>query len=594
MIQSKLFQAEFNGCVITTFQNTGDTKKQNGKCFREVDSSTKEKQNPPLYHNATKTECDGRWSCSGVILNRQLGIVLCHGSIFLPFLKQRTQCVSWTDRDVLLADEFQEDLVIQVECSVGPRATAKTEGSFNNESLDGRPGLGLIPMSNKTIPKMGQKQLEGQLLMLVACPEFQKAFSHLYSKTEGWVFSSEEEKKEYGELQKDLAYLQWFAVLKMPGPLAKIHDNVRFTHASKLLKGSTVYACGSPFGSFYPDIFLNAISKGVLSNVSGDQNVVLLTDARCLPGSEGGGIYSVEQGILCLVGIIVAPLCWKSNEWVGLTLACSVSHILHNIIKTFGKTGMSFQSDLKPLIPMENCVTDLKTNPGPAAGLAASVVLVDSGPVWGSGVLLNENIVLTCRHVIRGASKVTVKIRSSTNEKYRAIKAQVVFSSEEASPYDIAIVELEEFFTENPQPVLASGCCVGEDVLIIGYGAFGERSGPSVTSGILSGIISVGDTPVMLQTTCAVHGGSSGGPLFTAQSGELLGIVASNTRDNSTGATYPHLNFCIPVSVFQDALHKYTEHGDLRAFQELNKASHSVRNAWRLQRKPERSIPSKL
>lgn len=63
----------------------------------------------------------------------------------------------------------------------------------------------------------------------------------------------------------------------------------------------------------------------------------------------------------------------------------------------------------------------------------------------------------------------------------------------------------------------------GEAVSVVGFGIFGQACGPSVTSGILSAVVQVDDTPVMLQTTCAVHGGSSGGPLFSTHSGDLLG-----------------------------------------------------------------------
>lgn len=65
----------------------------------------------------------------------------------------------------------------------------------------------------------------------------------------------------------------------------------------------------------------------------------------------------------------------------------------------------------------------------------------------------------------------------------------------------------------------------GEDVSIVGFGVFGQACGPSVTSGILSAVITVGDEPVMLQATCAVHGGSSGGALFSTHSGKLLGTA---------------------------------------------------------------------
>lgn len=58
---------------------------------------------------------------------------------------------------------------------------------------------------------------------------------------------------------------------------------------------------------------------------------------------------------------------------------------------------------------------------------------------------------------------------------------------------------------------------------MVGFGIFGQACGPSVTSGILSAVVRVDDRPVMLQTTCAVHGGSSGGPLFSTRTGDLLG-----------------------------------------------------------------------
>lgn len=121
-----------------------------------------------------------------------------------------------------------------------------------------------------------------------------------------------------------------------------------------------------------------------------------------------------------------------------------------------------------------------------------------------------------------------------------------------------------------------------------------KACGPSVTSGILSAVVRVDGSPVMLQTTCAVHGGSSGGPLFSSGSGDLLGIVASNTRDNNTGATYPHLNFSIPITVLQPALKQYSQTGDLGGLRELDHTTEPVRVVWRLQR-PLSEVPrSKL
>lgn len=59
--------------------------------------------------------------------------------------------------------------------------------------------------------------------------------------------------------------------------------------------------------------------------------------------------------------------------------------------------------------------------------------------------------------------------------------------------------------------------------MVVGYGAFGQRCGPSLTSGILSRAIGCHGQAVMLQTTAAVQAGASGGAVVRAGSGELLG-----------------------------------------------------------------------
>lgn len=63
----------------------------------------------------------------------------------------------------------------------------------------------------------------------------------------------------------------------------------------------------------------------------------------------------------------------------------------------------------------------------------------------------------------------------------------------------------------------------GDPVVVVGYGGMGRRCGPSLTCGVLSKAISLKDQPVMLQTTCAVQAGASGGAVVQRRSGELLG-----------------------------------------------------------------------
>lgn len=60
-------------------------------------------------------------------------------------------------------------------------------------------------------------------------------------------------------------------------------------------------------------------------------------------------------------------------------------------------------------------------------------------------------------------------------------------------------------------------------MVVVGYGGMGRRCGPSLTCGVLSKAISLEQQPVMLQTTCAVQAGTSGGAVVHRHTRELLG-----------------------------------------------------------------------
>ncbi|XP_069466614.1 peroxisomal leader peptide-processing protease isoform X2 [Ambystoma mexicanum] len=537
---------------------------------------------------------DGPWSCSGVIVDQSRGIVLCHGSIFSPFLLEGTNLDCSERKRLLFPDDFSEKLAVEIQCSTSYTVKGHLKSNVHMDLGASNPKPGMIPLSNQVGCQKSLRQHQAQLLMMVPCQEFHETFHRLFNKAEGWRFSNDEDKLEHEEMQKGLAFLHWFAVVKIKDPVPRGTEEVRLMPSASLQKGNVLFTCGSPFGMFYPDIFLNTLSKGVVSNVAGEGNVVILTDARCLPGTEGGAVYARSGGNLALVGLIVVPLCWKANEWVGLTIACSISHILDNLKKALP----AFMSPLKDawpriaLMPKVSGQVDVISMLIPR--LASVAVLVDCGQVWGSGVLVNARTVLTCRHVVSGATWILVRRQHQKEDGFCAIRGTVVFATKEASPFDIAVVDLEKNVPGFVEPVLGASYSVGEDVSIIAFGAFGKHCGPSVTSGILSAVIDVDSTPVMLQTTCAVHGGSSGGPLFATRTGQLLGIVASNTRDNSVGATYPHLNFSVPITLMQSGLSRYNKNRDLGGFEELGQASDSVRAVWRLQRKPKELRRSKL
>ncbi|XP_052429083.1 peroxisomal leader peptide-processing protease [Carassius gibelio] len=507
--------------------------------------------------NLTSGSQNKELSCSGVFLNYQAGIVVCSGILFSRFINDR-QCME-KNAKILHSESFTKEIQVSLDY------------------------IHLCANQSCATDRRNTSRQEAQLLMMINCVEFQDAFQKIFKGADNWGFCSGTLDTEVLE---DSRFLSWFALLKVPtSSSCTCKETIPWVESGSLKKGCHVIACGSPFGALCPDLFMNTISKGIISNLAGHENALVLTDARCLPGTEGGGVFISKGNRSYLVGLIVSPLCWKSDKWIGLTLVCSVHLILKNMLKA-GAIQESLIEKSSQLIT-GSFQDPLTTNRKPGSEFFTGVLLIESGHLWGSGVLLNQNLVLTCRHVVNEKSELTVRV--NFGERFHAVSGKVLYSSAPSSPYDIAVMELQEPLAASVKTQFTTYLHPGEDVLVVGYGALGSSCGPSLTSGILSRVITHQSRPVMLQTTCAVQSGASGGAVLRSATGELLGIVSSNTRDFAAKVTYPHLNFSIPVTVLERLLRCFAQTGDAAVFKVLDSAEDDVRKIWRLQ-----SLQSKL
>lgn len=487
-------------------------------------------------------------SCSGVIVHPRSGTVICTGLPFARFVTDRELLSS--DSEVLFPCNFSDYLKIRVCLS---------------DSRRSKPGW--------------QREVPGELLMLVNCAEFRRAFLGVFQETDQWRFHGDDED---AELIRDAQSLSWFAVVRAGVAVnnSAYPETIPWRgSSSSLQKGLPVVACGSPFGSLCLDLFISTLSRGIISNFAGEDNAVILTDARCLPGTEGGGLFVMEDtDSVHLIGLIVSPFGWKSNEWIGLSLVCSVELIFRNVIcctrvqdPLYGVLEQKGEADLC----MSSTAQVSETVRYP------TVCFVDSGQVWGSGVLVTSRLVVTCRHVVSGKSTVTLKYHQGG--RVRDVVGDVLFTTKASSPYDLALIELRVPIPEAVIPRMSQSFDLGKAVVVVGYGGLGRVCGPSLTSGVLSKAISLNCQPVMLQTTCAVQAGASGGAVVQKHSGELLGIVSSNARDLAASVTYPHLNFIIPVTVFQRLVQEFHKTRNVNVFSVLNNTEKEVRRVWRLQ-----------
>lgn len=95
----------------------------------------------------------------------------------------------------------------------------------------------------------------------------------------------------------------------------------------------------------------------------------------------------------------------------------------------------------------------------------------------------------------------------------------------------------------------------GEAVGSAGFPFFSSRY-PTITRGNVSGA-----SKCMLQTTCCIQSGSSGGPIVRWSTGEMLGMVVCNALSTTKSKIYPRLNMAVPVSVLDRPLREYLRTG---------------------------------
>ena len=177
---------------------------------------------------------------------------------------------------------------------------------------------------------------------------------------------------------------------------------------------------------------------------------------------------------------------------------------------------------------------------------------VESGA--GSGVIISsDGYILTCAHVVEGASQITVTI---DDQDYPA----TLVGSDTAS--DIAVVKIEAEGLTAATVGNSDALAVGEEVLAVGN-PLGELGG-TVTNGIISALdrdVSIQssntvNTMSLVQTNASVSPGNSGGGLFN-MAGELIGIVNAKSSDSEAEG----LGFAIPINDAVEVAQELLENG---------------------------------
>ena len=164
---------------------------------------------------------------------------------------------------------------------------------------------------------------------------------------------------------------------------------------------------------------------------------------------------------------------------------------------------------------------------------------VESGA--GSGVIISsDGYILTCAHVVDGASSITVTI---DDKDYTATLVG------EDTTSDVAVIKIDATGLTPATVGDSNSLKVGQSVMAVGN-PLGELGG-TVTGGMISALnrsvtiqgTSSTNTMSLIQMDASVSPGNSGGGLFN-MNGELVGIV--NAKSSSSDAE--GLGFAIPIN----------------------------------------------
>lgn len=220
--------------------------------------------------------------------------------------------------------------------------------------------------------------------------------------------------------------------------------------------------------------------------------------------------------------------------------------------------------------------------------VAASVVAIETeikttsyfgysttGAAAGTGMIVSEDgYILTNKHVIDGATKISVILDDGTTYTNVAVAAVDPMN-------DVAFLKIAEVSGLTPVTLGDSKTItVGQQVIAIGN-ALGQYQN-SVTSGIISGTgrsLTATDASGMMseqltdmiQTDAAINSGNSGGPLVNA-AGQVIGI------NTASGSTTDNIGFAIPIGSVK---------GMLTQLKETGKASRAYLGVYSLEITPE-------
>ncbi|MEA3500690.1 MAG: Do family serine endopeptidase [Candidatus Marinimicrobia bacterium] len=172
--------------------------------------------------------------------------------------------------------------------------------------------------------------------------------------------------------------------------------------------------------------------------------------------------------------------------------------------------------------------------------------------ILGSGVIVDENIILTNNHVVDNVEEIKVKLPDN-----REFEAEIIGQDKNS---DIAVIKINAKNLQIAKLGNSEEARVGEIVLAIGN-PFSRSLNNTITMGIISGLgrsrIGITKYENFIQTDAAINPGNSGGALVNLK-GEVIGI---NSAILSRSGGSQGVGFSIPINLAKRVMNDIIDNG---------------------------------
>lgn len=225
-------------------------------------------------------------TCSGFVVDSRAGYFLTHGTILSEQIEAKSRVFKeLQSKSYCTGKQELKLLQLDVEVKLPRNVLSHLKSSSANIDVSIAPSSAVIEGFHENLCT----RFHGKVCSIFSVLPLKHILNKLMP-SDNWEFGDDLSNKNKKEKSNSVVFhelLSCFVLIEMFDWIP-FHSTFGIKSSSQNAIGDPVEIISTPFGGLNPEVFLNARSSGIISNFAGKGKILLMTDARCVPGSEGG------------------------------------------------------------------------------------------------------------------------------------------------------------------------------------------------------------------------------------------------------------------------------------------------------------------